>query len=216
MLPAPAYGPSDGLIEQLGEPLFVEDFGGDVTVYFVLADDTEAELSMGRESQSSEVNAGPYRLLLDKKGLLDGATFPWPEADQSEQMETLRSQIFWFWHDLSHFIAAIGRGQLWWSYGQLEILRCCCVVLARLRQNFSAETEGYDKVDLAVPADQLSALWSTFVPMEHDPKLEAALAIVAFYREPATSLAHRHGINYPVGLDRSYPPGWVSSPRGLG
>lgn len=127
--------------------------------------------------------------------------FPRPEVDPDEQIETLRRQIFWFWHDLSHFIAAIGRGQLWWGYGQLEILRRSCVVLARLRQNFSAEPDAYDKVDLAVAADQLSALRSTFVPMEHDRMLEAALAILGFYRELAPPLARRHGLRYPIELE---------------
>jgi hypothetical protein len=32
--------------------------------------------------------------------------------DHAEQMEALRRVLFWFWHELSHSIAAVGRGQL--------------------------------------------------------------------------------------------------------
>jgi predicted nucleotidyltransferase len=186
----------------LGEPLFIEDFGGDLTAYFFLADGTEAELSFGRQSRFQEVHAGPYRVLVDKIGLLDGATFPWPEADQAKQTENLRHQIYWFWHDLSHFIAAMGRGQLWWGHGQLEILRRYCVNLARLREDFSAETDDYDKVDKAVPANRLSPLHATFVPMEQGPMLEAARAIVGFYRDLAPAMARTHGLSYPAELER--------------
>ena len=45
----------------------------------------------------------------------------------------------------------MARGQLWSAYGALEDLRLTCVNLARLRQNFSAKAEGYEKVDQALP-----------------------------------------------------------------
>jgi hypothetical protein len=48
---------------------------------------------------------------------------------------------------LSHFIAATGRWQLWWAYGQIEALWRSCVNLARLRRHFSGEVDGYDKVE---------------------------------------------------------------------
>jgi hypothetical protein len=172
-----------------------------VTVVFFLAEGTEAELSVICHSRFHELHAEPYRVLLDRTGLLDGAAFPLCEADPAEQQETLRRQLFWFWHDLSHFIAAMGRGQLWWAAGQLEVLRRYCVVLARLREDFAAEPEEYDKIDLAVRADQLSPLRATFVPMQPGPMLEAGRAIVAFFRELAPPLAQGHGLTYPTELD---------------
>jgi hypothetical protein len=81
-------------------------------------------------------------------------------------VETLRRLVYWFWHDLSHFITAMGRGQLWWAYGQLEELRRYCVNLAHLRHNFSAEAEGYEKIEQALPIEHLSSLQVTFCPLE--------------------------------------------------
>jgi predicted nucleotidyltransferase len=195
----------EAFLRLLGEPLLLEDFNefGFDLVIFILADGTEGELGLGRESHFHHIHGGPYKVLLDKKGILSGAVFPPYEAEQGQQTETLRSLISWFWHDLRHhFIPAIGRGQLWSAYGALEDLRRTCVNLARLRQNFSAEAEGYEKVEQTVPIEQLAPLQATFCPMEQGAMLQAARIIVHFYQQLAPPLAQAHGIPYPADLDR--------------
>jgi hypothetical protein len=144
----------------------------------------------------------PYRVLLDKQNLLVGAVFPRHQPAPAEQIETLRRLVSWFWHDLSHFIAAMGRGQLWWAYGQIEELRRSCVNLTRLRHDFSAEANGYEKVEQAIPVEHLSSLQATCCPLEPDAMLQAARVIVRFYQELAPLLARTHGIPYPADLAR--------------
>jgi hypothetical protein len=141
-------------------------------------------------------------VLLDKTGILAGAVFPEYEVAPAEQVERLRRLVYWFWHDLSHFITAMARGQLWWAHSQLEELRRYCVNLARLRQNFSAEAAGYEKVELALPVEQLAPLEATYCPLEPGAMLEAGLVIVSFYQELAQPLARMQGITYPAGLER--------------
>ena len=192
----------EAFIRLLGEPVFLEDFDLSNMVFFIFPDGAEVELSLGRESQFNPNHGGPYKVLLDKKNILAGAVFPWHEPARAEQIETLRRLVYWFWHDLSHFIAALGRGQLWWAYGQLEELRRYCVNLARLRHNFAAEADGYEKVERALPVEQLSSLQATFCPLEPGAMLQAALVIVRFYRKLAPLLARTHGITYPADLER--------------
>lgn len=187
----------------LGEPLFLEnfdDFGFDLLI-FILADGTEGELALGRASHFSHIHGGPYKTLLDKKGILTGAVFPWDKPTQAEQIETLRGLIYWFWHDLSHyFMTTLARGQLWSAYGALEDLRRTCINLTRLQQNFSMAAEGNEKVEQVLPAEQLSPLQATFCPMERDAMLRAALIVVRFYQGLAPSLAQAYGIPYPDKL----------------
>ena len=192
----------EAFLRLLGELVFLEDFNLPHIVFFIFSDGTEGELSLGRESQFNHNHGGPYRVLLDKKNILAGVVFPRDHPAQAEQIEALRRLVYWFWHDLSHFIAAMGRGQLWWAYGQLEELRRYCVNLARLRQNFSVEADGYEKVEQAIPIEQLSSLQSTCCPMEQGAMLQAALVIVRFYQELAPPLAQAHGITYPADLER--------------
>ena len=190
-------------MRRLGELLFLEvynDYGFDL-ILFIFSDGTEGELGLGRESHFTYIHGGPYRVLLDKKGILAGAVFPRYEPTQAEQIETLRRLINWFWHGLlHHFITPMARGQLWSAYGALEDLRLTCVNLARLRQNFSLKAEGYEKVEQVVPVEQLAPLKESLCLMERNAMLQAALTIVRFYQELAPALAQAHGLPYPADL----------------
>ena len=195
----------EAFLRQIGELVFLEDFDLQNIVFFIYADDTEGELWFGGQSQLAHLHSGPYRVLLDKQGVLAGTVFPEGQPAHAEQVETLRRQIYWFWHELSHFATAMARGQLWWAHGQLEALRNGCINLARLRHNFAdpdVGSEAYFKVDKALPAGLLAPLQPTYCPLEQAAMLQSALAIVGFYQELAVPLAQAHGIAYPAGLER--------------
>jgi predicted nucleotidyltransferase len=195
----------EAFIQLLGEPLFLEDYYGDGAdlVFSIFPDGTEVELALGRESHFDHIHMGPYKVLLDKKGILAGAVFAWNQPAEAEQIETLRGMINWFWHNLSHhFITPMARGQLWSAYGGLEDMRLTCVNMARLQQNFSAKAEGYEKVEQALSSEQLAPLQASFCLMEGGAMLQAALTIVRFYQELAPPLAQAHGIPYPADLAR--------------
>jgi predicted nucleotidyltransferase len=192
-------------IQLLGEPLFMEDFDLPGIVFLIFPDGTEVEISFGHESQLSQILNEPYKVLLDKKNITSSIIFNAHKPDQAEQTEKLRRLIYWFWHDFSHFVTAMGRNQLWWAHGQLEVLRSMCVGLARLKNDFSdsdVEEEVYFKIENAMPIEGLSPLQKTFCPVEKDAMLQAAYIIVRFYRDIATGLASTHGIIYPERLDK--------------
>ncbi len=192
-------------IRLLGKPLFMEDFDLPGIVFLIFPDSSEVEISFGRESQLSQILNEPYKVLLDKKNITSSVISRERQVDHKEQIEKLRRLIYWFWHDLSHFITALERRQLWWAHGQLGALRLYCINLARLKNNFSDQDvgeEGYFKIEQAIPIEQLSALKATYCPMEEGAMLEAADLILRFFRDIATSLATTHGITYPERLDK--------------
>lgn len=195
----------ESFIRRLGEPLFLEDFGAPHGYSIIFSNGTEAEISFGRESNFKDLQEGPFRVLLDKKDILAGEVFPVHLANRAKQIEILHQQMDWFWHELSHFIKAIGRMQLWFAYGQLEAMRQICVNLARLRHNFSdafVGEEPYFKVEQVMPVEQLLPLQVTYCPMEYKAMLQAALVVFHFYQNVAPTLAKTHGITYQAGLER--------------
>ncbi len=195
----------EDFIRQLGEPLFLEDFGIPHTLFYIFPDGTEGELWIDRVSHSDQIHVGPHIVLLDKQNVLSEVVFPAHKADQAEQLEMLRQQVTWFWHEVSHFIKAMGRKQLWFAYGQLEVMRAICVNLARLQYNFAdggVGEEPYFKVEQALPVEQLAPLQSTFCPMEYEAMVQAALVIVRFYLDIAPNLANVQGIPYQPDLER--------------
>jgi predicted nucleotidyltransferase len=190
-------------MQRLGTPLFLRDFttyGFDL-ILFILADGTEGELGLGRASRFTHIHSGPHTVLLDKQGILAGAVFPLAGPPEAEQLETLRDHLQWFGHNLSHFITALGRGQVWAAAGALEDLRRACVNLARLHHDFAAPADGYEKLEQALPIEQLAPLAPTFVPLEPAALFRAAVVIVRFYQDLAPPLAQAHGLPHSAELD---------------
>ena len=194
-------------VSRLGELAWSESFQEPNMILFIFADGTEGELGIGFESRFTDIHKGPYVTLLDKMGILNGVAFAGVAANPAEQKELLRSQLSWFWHDLSHFITALSRGDLWWAAGQIEVLRGICVTLARLEQNFmdgEAGEEPYFKVGQALPSARLEPLRATYCPVQFGPLLDASFVLLAFYKALAVPLAEKHGFVYASGLESVY------------
>jgi predicted nucleotidyltransferase len=195
----------DSFVRLLGEPLFMEDFDLPGIVFLIFPDGSEVEISYVRESQANHVLSEPFKTLLDKKNITAGLVSRDHEVVRDGQTEKFRRLIHWFWHELSHFITAMGRGQLWWAHGQLGALRLYCMNLARLQNDFSdagVGEEGYFKIENVLPVEKLSSLQTAFPPLEQSAMLQASPVIVNYYRKLAASLAQIHGITYPDGLER--------------
>lgn len=204
-------GQRQAFLRSLGDLVFHEDFGNPEISFYIYADDTEGELNYGRESSLDKIHSGPFKILVDKENILGQATFPPFQPSATERAEKLRDHLFDFWHELSHFMTAMQRDQLWWAQGQLEALRSVCVNLARLRNNFldpEFSREAYFKIERAMPVEQLSALQETFCPMEKQAMLRAGSTLIGFYREMAPALAALHGVEYPHGLARVMMERW--------
>jgi predicted nucleotidyltransferase len=191
----------DGFVRLLGQPLFLEDFGNENVAFVIFADGVELELLFFHEGDLRSIQSGPHRVLYDEPGILSGLEFPPPKVDPEEQARELRKLLFWFWHDLGHFAAAIKRGQLWWAAGQLEQLRHYCVRLIRIEQDVEVEDDPYWKLDAAISTDHLDPLRSTFVPIDRDELLRAGREILALFRRQAPIVARTKGLSYPSELD---------------
>lgn len=192
-------------VRQLGEPLFLEDWGTPNCYFVIFADGTETELWIAQASDFQQIHGGVHTVLLDKAGILTGVTFPLHVAEPTEQLATLRQLIMSFWHEVGHFRKALARQQLWFAYGSLETMRQICVNLARLQHNFAdpgVGNEPFFKIEGAMPVEQLAPLQTTFCPLELAAIRQAGAVLLQFYREVATALAEKHGLVYPAALER--------------
>jgi lincosamide nucleotidyltransferase B/F len=189
------------VVRALGKPLLLEDFGDPTNLHAILAEGPLVELVFARASELRL--EGPSRVLLDKGGVVDAAAAREPPPREvPAEADEVRRLIAWFWHDVGHVTAALGRGHLLWAHGQLEELRAVCLHLARFAAGIAIEDEPYWNVDEALNEGQLAALRETIVRPEPGPMLDAALALVRLYRELATPLLARHDLAYPTELDR--------------
>jgi predicted nucleotidyltransferase len=189
------------LVRRLGDPLQIEDFDENDTVFFILADGMDGELTVTDVAGMAQSSRGPHRPIHDPDSILAGVAFVGSEPYLVEQVEQLRRQVQWFWHDMAHFTAAMGRGQSWWAAGQLDALRGYCVNLARLRADFAGHLDEFDKLDTVVPAADLAPLAPTYVPLDRGQMLVAARTMADYYGAVVPDLAAAHGIPYPTTLE---------------
>lgn len=204
------YAKRRRFMRSLGDPVFLEDFDGfgfDMLV-FILANGVEGELALARESHFTHIHGGPFKIVVDKKGILEGVTFPRQGPSPTEQQETLRHLLHWFWRDLSLFCTAMARGRLWTAYGYLEALRRKCLNLARLQADFGAWAGGYEKVEEAVSPGALAPLQATFGPLQRQEMVQAARRLVVVYQQVAPGLAAQRGVPYPAQLERVLLERW--------
>jgi predicted nucleotidyltransferase len=188
----------------LGQALLFEDFSefGFDMVVFILSGGVEGELALGRASGFDHIHGGPFEILVDKEGILEGHVFPLHRPSEVEQRKTLRWLIYWFWRDLSEFNRAMVRGRLWTAHGLLESMRLKCVNVARLKHEFfSVGMVGYERLEQAAEAQDLEALRASLCPLEREAMLEAAGRLVGFYLRTAPPLANQQGIAYPAELE---------------
>jgi predicted nucleotidyltransferase len=194
-------------IGQLGEPIFHEVWQGDAggVVFFTLAAGSragiECELMLGRVGDFRRMHVGPHQVLLDPTHLLDGVAFTQFPMAPAEEAARARHLVVWFWHDLCHHvITPLAREQWWSAYGGLQDLRLTCLNLARLTADPAGPLDGYEKVERAVPAEQLDRLAPTCCALERGAMLQAAATLVQYYQELAVPLARQHGFAYPTAL----------------
>jgi predicted nucleotidyltransferase len=190
------------LVTAGGSPLFAEDFATPTNLHVIYADGSTAEFIVLAESDL--LIEGPCRVLFDGSGAVERALLRTPpEPDPAAHHEDVRRLIVWFWHDLEHLIAAIGRGQTWWAFGQLDELRRLCLNLARAAEGAEIEAdEAYWKVDEAISQERLKELEDTIAPFALDQILAAAGRLLSWYRSIAPALAAANDIAYPAELDR--------------
>lgn len=191
----------DALVRKLGEPVFLDHFGNPAQLHVIFADGTALELIIDRESELTF--EGPHRVLVDKAGVSERAAGrPGLTPESSDGPEQVRQRIQGFWHDVDHLVTALGRGNTWWAFGQLDELRRMVLNLARLEIGLEPDDEAYWKVDGALKPDRLAALQATAASPDLEPMRDAGVALIDLYREVAPTLAASHGIEYPTELDR--------------
>jgi hypothetical protein len=191
--------------EGFSEPVFLEhfdEFGFDMFV-FILADGTQGELALAEPEQFTHIHGGPYKVLVDKPGLLEDVEFPWQKPTSSQQLEQLRKHLNWFWRDLSLFSVAMGRGRHWTAVGYLQSMRLRCIHLLRIDNDFSSWSDGYEKVEPAVGNRALRHLQKTLAKLGTKEMLAAVETLVVLYLRVALRLAEQHSIPYPHAAERA-------------
>jgi hypothetical protein len=70
----------------------------------------------------------------------------------------------------------------------------------RLQSDFASCAEDYEKLEQVVGEDELEWIRASFSTLETEAMVESVRNLVVCYKEVASRLASRHGLEYPSSL----------------
>jgi len=97
---------------------------------FIYENGVRGELGIGKSTHFSHLHYGPYTVLFDRDGLLDGYAFPGLES-QCQGPVWVLDQLEWAWREAVLARGYLARGDLWSAAQQLQDLRCRVASLLR-------------------------------------------------------------------------------------
>src|SRR5438445_308438 len=104
------------------------NFGFDL-ILFIFQNGVKGELGLGTAKNLKTLHAGPYKVLVDKRGLLEGFVFPFQASLEGKDLqEYVEKQLRWYWYWYYVFLSAVARGRLWITLGFLDSVTCLRVV----------------------------------------------------------------------------------------
>jgi hypothetical protein len=177
----------EDFVRAWGDPVLVETtrdfFGlGFDMLHVVLRDGAWGEVALGRRSTMLALHGGPYEVLVDKAGVLDGVSFPLYTPSEDERRAQLERALRWFWLDVIMLSKRLARGQLLHAQAGLASMRERCEVLLD-----------------AARAD-VERLVPTFVASDPAGIAGAAAGLCDLHRELGEPLARANGVDYPHAL----------------
>lgn len=192
-------------MRQLGTPVFAEDFSdfGFDMVPFIYADGVSGELAMAPESNFLHIHGGPYQVLVDKTGLLNGIVFPYFAPGDDDRRREVRRALVWFWRELLYAAKSLSRGRLWSTASSVEVLRRHVKTLLEHHHNRGAVPGAWTPLEARIPSEDRVAVESTYCRLEPADLARALDALIVAYRRVAPAAADAVGLRYPDALDRT-------------
>ena len=157
-------------------------------LHFVLDDGVHGEVALGHTGNFRALHGGPHQVLVDKRGLLDGVTFPLHVPSAAERRQQAERALDWFWLDFIQFRKHLHRQRPVAVAAELARLRAHCADLLAVAR----------AQDITADGDTLAKrLEATVEP--GDPAV-VARAIAQVHQELGSRIATYFGLPYPTHL----------------
>jgi len=188
---------------EMGPLVFLEhhnNFGFDL-ILFIFQNGVKGELGLGTTKNLKTLHAGPYKVLVDKKGLLDGFVFPFqPSLEGRDLQEYVEKQLRWYWYWYSVFLSAVARERLWSAFTQLQQMRehaFRLIALAHHPQRIPGQ-----RFERTVPLPVRDELGNSSLPKyTRSSMIASAEAMTQILKREIKELLLSSHANYPADLE---------------
>jgi hypothetical protein len=190
-------------LSEMGPLVFLEqhnNFGFDL-ILFIFQNGVKGELGLGTIKNIKTLHAGPYKVLVDRKGLLDDFIFPFqPSLEGKDLQEYVEKQLRWYWYWYYVFLSAVARGRLWSAFTQLQLMREYAfklIVLAHHPQRIPGQR--FERTAPRVVRDELG---NASIPQyTRGSMIASADAMTQILKREMKELLLSSHANYPADLE---------------
>jgi hypothetical protein len=188
---------------EMGPLVFLEqhnNFGFDL-ILFIFQNGVKGELGLGTTKNLKNMHAGPYKVLVDKKGLLEGYVFPFQAPLEGKDLqEYIEKQLRWYWYWYSVFLSAVARGRLWSAFTQLQQMREYAfklIALAHHPQRIPGQ-----RFEKTVPRNVREGLGKCSLPQyDRQSLIASAEAMTNIMKREIQDLLNASRAEYPATLE---------------
>jgi len=174
------------VLRSSGELVFLKrlDHGFAMDV-FVYEDGIRGELGIARTADLASLHYGPYLVMFDRDGLLNGYVFPgWAPKTEADKQAAIADCLLWFWRGALLAGGYLARGDLWSLAHQINEMRSRVADLLRLEAGMWPEG-GLSKLGRELPSDKLTVLKESFVRLDAQSMAEVLRRLCSFAMEHA-------------------------------
>jgi hypothetical protein len=190
------------LIERLGPLAYFDEhnnFGFDL-VLFMLTDGTKGELGLATIDKMKVMHAGPFKVLVDKKGILKNADFPFEKSHIGEELrKDVEKQFRWYWYWYGIVLTSAARGHLWSAQDALNTMRDHLFKLLR----YSSNLQPGQKLERSLPRPLLVEIGKTLPSFDANSMRTAAASMTVILKRETQGLLKRTGANYPSLFEKT-------------
>ena len=198
------------LIDGLGPVAYLDEhnnFGFDL-VLFMLTNGTEGELGCGTPDKLRIMHAGPFRVLVDRKGILKDAQFPYEKMLEGEALrKDAEKQLRWYWYWYGIVLTAVARDHLWSAQSALDTMRNHLFNLLKYSYNLRPGA----KIDRSLPRPLLIELGKTLPTLDPESLKTAAASMTIILKRETEGLLKATGAKYPTLFEKTVLAKQVSS-----
>jgi len=175
------------LIDGFGPVAYFDEhnnFGFDL-VLFMLTNGTKGELGLGTSDKLKVMHVGPFKVLVDKKGVLKDSQFPYEKMLEGETLrkdteKQLRS--YWYWYGI--VLTATARDHLWSAQSALNTMRSHLFNLLKYSYNLRPGA----KIDRSLPRPLLLELGKTLPTLDPESLKTAAASMTIILKRETEGL----------------------------
>jgi len=143
------------------------DFGFDL-VLFMFKNNVKGELGLGTTQNLKNMHRGPFKVLVDKTGVMDNVEFPLPPPLTGKNLrDYVERQLRWYWYWYGQLLTSCARNHLWSAELSLSSMRGRAFNLLKLVYQPAHHPEGV-KLEASIPAILQKELGATLAAFTAD------------------------------------------------